>query len=151
MTETRLNPQSLARSQLSAIFALLETAIHCTVEEWERECHDRLRAGDVESLQKYRDNHEGVFSGYLKMLDGTLQVISQHSDREAIELTARQHALRDQVATHYATFFPRWRTVEDLEDILLAQRTPSNGQLKALAAKSPPPQSWYDEVWEDAP
>lgn len=151
MTATHPNPLFQATAQLPELLALFEVGVHATIEEWEKLCNEGLRAGQLESLQEYHDYHEGVLSGYLKMLDGSLQLTSQHSDRDAVELTARQHALRDQVATHYATFFPRWRTVEDLEDILLAQRTPSNGQLKALAAKSPPPQSWYDEVWEDAP
>ncbi len=43
-------------------------------------------------------------------------------------------------------FFERWNTLEDLEDLLAAHFPLSNEQLKKLAEKHKPPQSWYDET-----
>ncbi len=55
-------------------------------------------------------------------------------------------ALRDQVATHYNSLFPRWQTLDDLECILLAPLTPSKEQLDMIVANYPPPQSWFEET-----
>lgn len=144
MTETQ--PQLKADLRLPELLELFEWGFHHTVEEWEKLCGDTIRTGDSESLHKYREYYERILSGHLQTLDGSLQVSRLHSDHDSIELAARMGALRDQVATHYNSLFPRWQTLDDLECILLAPLTPSKEQLDMIVANYPPPQSWFEET-----
>lgn len=45
----------------------------------------------------------------------------------------------------------RWRTLDELERILLKPLTPSNKQLLELAKRFPPPQTWYESDDELVP
>jgi hypothetical protein len=43
------------------------------------------------------------------------------------------------------SLFPLWQVLDELEVILLEKMSIPNEDLKKLAAKYPPPSSWYDE------
>ena len=149
MTATKqVQPSATVSRDLLAFF---EKLVHGKIEEWEKLRRQILQNGDSDALHDCRSKIEAGLKYELGILGDCLTRAERQPDVLSADIHARMTSLRDQLATHYNSLFPKWQTVEDLEDILLAPLTPSNEQLKAYAAKNPPPQSWYDEEWEDAP
>ena len=146
MTATKPAQQFPTTMKLPELLALFEFSVHLTIRKWEDLCKETLRTGDSESHHAIRDEYEALLDGQLKMLDGCLQVSRLHADQESRELTARMSALRDQLATHYDSLFPKWQTLDDLEDILLAPLSLPNEVLLEMAKRFPPPQSWFEET-----
>ena len=121
------------------------------LDAWDRVCKERLDAGDAEPLHDVRDEYLRVLLAHMKIIDGYLSLLDRDDSPRATAHADQVRATHQLLQQHHDKLFPRWQTLDDLEGILLAPLTPNNEALKALAAKSPPPQSWYDEVWEDAP
>lgn len=116
------------------------------VVAWDHVCRQALEAGSADDLQAIRDDYLAVLSGHLKILDGYLMVQSRLPDEPSrAEGAERLVQARNDLQGHYDSLFPRWQTLEDLEAILLERISLPNDRLKALAAKHPPAQSWYDE------
>lgn len=115
-------------------------------DAWERTCRRATESSSAEELHAARDDYQTLLLAHLKILDGWLTLLSRFP-REYPPGFAQDFALiRDQLQKHYDSLFPRWQTLEDLEAILLERISLPNNQLKALASKNPPPQSWYDET-----
>ena len=116
-------------------------------DAWDHVCRQAIHAGSAEELHAARDDYQAVLLGHLKILDGYLMLLTRfESERPGagfVELVSRT---RDELQRHYESLFPRWQTLDDLEAILLERVSLPNDQLKALAAKYPPAQAWYDEA-----
>lgn len=121
------------------------------LDAWDRVCRERLAAGDAEPLHAVRDEYHRVLVAHMKIIDGYLSLLDSDDSPRSTAHADQVRATRELLQKHYDKLFPRWQTLDDLEGILLAPLTPTNAQLMALAAKFPPPQSWFEEVWEDAP
>lgn len=117
------------------------------IAAWDGVCARVLRDGSIEDLHAARNDYQAVLFGHLQLLDGHLTLLERFGDETRREAIAAQ---RTRLQQHFDTLFPRWRTQENLEAILLERLRIPNDTLKTLAAKNPPPQSWYDEAG-DAP
>ena len=115
------------------------------IEAWQRVSNERRNAGDAEPLHAVRDQYHKVLLAHLKILDGYISLLNQDSTPRSMAHADQVQTTRDLLQKHNDSLFPKWQTLDDLEDILLAAITPSNEQLIALAKRFPPPQSWYDE------
>ena len=111
------------------------------VRAWDRVSADTLRSGDAEHLHATRDEYRTGLLAALQLLDGYLILTARSGDP-----ADRLRASRDALQLHHNSLFPRWQTLDDLEGILLERITPSNAELKELAAKYPPPASWWEET-----
>jgi hypothetical protein len=115
-------------------------------EAWQRVSNACRTRGDAEPLHAVRDQYERVLLAHLKILDGYLSLLSQDSAPRATAHADQVQTTRDLLQALYDSLFPKWKTLDDLEDILLAEITPSLEARIELAKRYPPPQSWYDEV-----
>ncbi len=140
--------KSTARDRAVALLGHYETLAQFAIEVWEATCRETLRTGDAEPLHAQRDQCEFFFKGELERIDDCLRIVAPREDREAIQSHARLTALRDQLATKYNEPFPKWQTLDDLEDILLAPMQLSQERCIELAKRFPPPQSWYEEDFD---
>lgn len=128
---------------------LFERGRRQVVPAWDRVCAKTLRTGDAERLHAARDDYQAILLGYLKVLDGYQLLAGRFGDEFPFppqELADRLSETREEIQKHYDSLFPRWQTLDDLENILLERITPSNAELKELAKRYPPPQSWYKET-----
>jgi hypothetical protein len=115
-------------------------------DAWDRVCRQATQGGNAEELHLTRDDYQTFLLAHLKILDGWLTLLSRFPREYPPGFAEDFASIRDQLQKHHDSLFPRWQTLEDLEAILLERVSLSNDQLKALAAKNPPPQSWYDEA-----
>ena len=125
---------------------LYERGARHLIDAWNHVCREAIQNGSAEELHATRDDYHAVLLGHLKILDGYLMLSGRFG--EGHFHPERLTRFRDQLQAHYDALFPRWQTLDDLEGILLERISPSNDQLKALAATHPPPQAWYDEINE---
>ena len=131
---------------------LQERNVQRLIAAWDHICRQAIQNGSAETLHAAREDYQTVIQGYLKILDGYLTLLSRfEGEHPHAEFAERVTRSSDQLQRHYDSLFPRWQTLEDLEAILLERISLPNDQLKALAAKYPPPQSWYNETETDAP
>lgn len=135
-----------ARLRLPELLGYYESGVHLSLELWEDLCEEALRKGDAAPLHAQRDSCESFLRSGLENIDACLRVTEGHADPATGVLRARLTALRDQLATKYSELFPKWQTVEDLEEILLTPRIPPLDVRIGLARRFPPPQSWFDET-----
>lgn len=143
-------PDSLLRSAtrigLRDLLGLYEGGFRLSIRAWDFVCQEALQIGDAEPLHVTRDQYEAHLRTEIERLDFLLREIDPRADARSEEYRARFTALRDQYATQYNALFPRWRTRDDLEGILLERITPNNERLNELAKRYPPPRAWYDET-----
>jgi hypothetical protein len=113
---------------------------------WDHVSRQAIESGNAEELHAVRDDYQTFLHGHLKILDG-LSILATRFNGEYRhpEIAGFVKRARDDIQKHYDSLFPRWQTLEDLEAILLERISLPNDRLKELAAKYPPPQSWYDE------
>ncbi len=140
--------KSNARQRAVALLGHYERVAQFAIEVWEATCRETLRIGDAEALHAQRDQCESFFKGELERIDDCLGVVAPREDREAIRSYARLTALRDQLATKYNELFPKWHTLDDLEEILLSSKIPPREVRIELAKRFPPPQTWYEEDFD---
>jgi hypothetical protein len=119
------------------------------VGSWKYVSERVIKEGNAEPLHSIRDDYQRALLGQQKIIDGYLLLAScfepDHGQRVIRHLTEA----RDRIQQHYDFLFPRWQTLEDLEELLLEGITPSNEILMEIAKRNPPPQRWYDESFED--
>ncbi len=137
--------KSNARDRAVALLGHYEKLAQFAIEAWDATCRETLRTGDAEALHAQRDQCEAFFEGELERIDDCLRIVVPHEEREAIQSHARLTALRDQLATKYNGLFPKWQTLDDLEEILLSFKIPPREVRIELAKRFPPPQAWYEE------
>ena len=115
-------------------------------DAWERVCRQATQSGSAEELHAAHDDYQAFLLAHLKILDGWLTLLGRFPREYPPGLAQDFTSIREELQKHYDSLFPRWHTLEDLEAILLERISLPNDQLKTLAAKNPPPQSWYDEA-----
>jgi hypothetical protein len=124
---------------------VLESAEKCSAA-WPV-CVKAVAAGETGRIHALRDV---LYTGLLHRLEAL-----RHATRlagMAAALEGREVSGADRLSAATADLerlrvrvFERWRTAEDLEDLVAADYPLSGAQLEALAAKYPPPPSWYQE------
>lgn len=115
-------------------------------DAWDRVCQQATRSGSAEALHADRDDYQTYLLAHLKILDGWLTLLNRFPHEYPPGFAQDFAGIREKLLKHYDSLFPRWQTLEDLEAILLERISIPNEQLKELAAKNPPPSSWYNEV-----
>lgn len=118
---------------------------------WDQVCRQAIESGNAEVLHAARDDYQTFLLAHLKILDGLLILATRfEGEYRHIKIDKLTANTRDELQKHYDSLFPRWQTLEDLEGILLERISLSNEQLKASAAKYPPPAAWYNQP-DDTP
>ncbi len=141
-TTEQVQPSATVSRELLAFF---EKLVHGKIEEWEKWREQILQNGDSDALHDCRNKIEAGLAYELGILDYCLAQAERQPEVLPADIQARMLSLRDHLATHYNSLFPRWQTLEDLECILLAPLTPSKAHMDMLVANYPPPQSWFEE------
>ena len=121
----------------------------CIGEIWQTECDRAVAQDDSTPLHAQRDGYRNLLFGSVKLLEAYLHIFDtlprtehfyKHSDRFSL-----YHAI-EKLKAHRDKLFPRWKTIDDLEEILLDH---VGGFLRPLHEdfykSNIPPQSWYDE------
>lgn len=117
-------------------------------ELWERTSRDAAATRKIEELHATREAYRALLKGHLLLLEDYLSVAELHQlhlgppSERVSELRRAEEGLREL----HDELFPRWQTLDDLHAILAQKFTLSAAKLDELAAKSPPPQSWFDET-----
>jgi hypothetical protein len=143
MSETLL--LSATRMQLPALLAYYESSVQLVINSWEALCHRAVTSCLAEELHTLRDECEWSFRQGIEGIDRSLSVLDRKEHPESIPMKVRLHALRDQLSTKYAELFPKWQTLEDLEEILLAALTVPNERLISWAKRNPTSaEDWYN-------
>src|SRR5437773_2031512 len=93
---------------------------------------DELHA-DREVLRRLYDNHIGIAEGYQTLAEAVGSPLAAEFERIA-----------DDVRTQRDELFSKWQTKDDLYRLLIEVIMPSKERRRELAAKYPPPQSWFD-------
>ena len=126
--------------------------IHALTPFWKKVSESALRSG-AEELHNIRDKVELVWRLKASLLDDIERIGERVLRATGQEPRAWSNLERAKgvVKEFELGVLNRWQTLDDLEDLLLAPVQLSDGTLKALAKKFPPPQSWYGEIWEDSP
>jgi hypothetical protein len=112
--------------------------------DWHRLCLTVAEAGPgrIAELHSGRDEYRKVYEGYLETLDGFQGL----AEAVGSPLAARFRQAAEQLRQLKDEVFGGWNTQEDLEHKLVAELSIPQEVLRELAAKYPPPQSWYDET-----
>jgi hypothetical protein len=120
-------------------------------DRWGQICREAAAERKVEELHAARGSVLSVFDrliafhkSYLALLDLQEELTGRNGHprwprQELVRATEELVGLRDEI-------FSRWQTRDDLYQILIEKFTPSAERQKDLAAKYPPPQSWYEET-----
>lgn len=115
---------------------------------WDRACRAAAENRTVADLHAVRDEYEALLSRQLRLCREHLAAAEQHrrvfgpNPTGADDLAAAARELQ----ALYDELFPRWQTLDDLYEIILAKYSLRAEQLEAFAAKNRPPASWYDET-----
>lgn len=114
---------------------------------WERTSRDSASNRTVEELHSARDAYRDLLRGHLKLLEDYISVSELH-DRHLAPSTQIDELRRAAAGLRelHDELFPKWQTLDDLHDILRKKFTLPSAILDELAAKHPPPQSWFDET-----
>lgn len=116
--------------------------------EWDRTSRDAAENRRLDELHAARDEYHALLKGHLRLLENYLSLTELHarafgSDaRWAEELSRAVGGLR----SLHDELFPRWRTLQDLQQILIERFSLPAEALRELAAKSPPPAAWFEET-----
>jgi hypothetical protein len=129
---------------------LLEDVALRLTTAWEKTCHRAITTGNAEELHATRDDYQATLLGYLKILDGWLTVMSRFPGEYSEQSLKAVSLNQEQLQQHYGFLFPRWQTLDDLDAILLERVAIPNERLNSLAAKFPPPSSWYEEAFDES-
>lgn len=103
---------------------------------------------DVAMNRRAAELHEGR-EEYRRIYDDYIGVAERYqalAEAAGSPLAAEFESVAEAIRQQRDDLFGRWRTLDDLYQVLIKDLTPSAERLKAFAARSPPPQSWFDET-----
>jgi len=129
-------------------FARRATAVSREIRDlWERTSREAAAQRTVEELHAARDAYRDLLRGHLKLLEDYIAVSELH-DRHLGPSTQIEELRRAAAGLRelHDELFPRWQSLDDLREILKRQLTLSPEKLNEIAAKHPPPQSWFEET-----
>jgi hypothetical protein len=98
----------------------------------------------IEELHAGRDEYRRLYDDYI----GVAERFRALADTVGSPLAAEFERVAEAVRRQRDELFNRWQTYDDLCEIMIEHIQPSAEQLKKLADKHPPPQSWYDEDFD---
>lgn len=120
-------------------------------DRWRRICREAVEQHRVSELHAARDDVFAVFDRLIAFHKSYLGLLALQQ-----EVMGETYHLRwppeelvrelDELVKLQGEIFPRWQTQDDLYQLLIDQFTLPADKLDAIAAKHPPPQSWYDET-----
>lgn len=117
-------------------------------ELWDRASRDAAENRRLDELHAARDEYRELLAGHVRLLSEYLALAELHhralgaNPAWADEL---RPAVRDLQGLHDG-LFPRWQTLRDLHGILIEKFSLPAETLRERAAKSPPPQAWFEET-----
>ncbi len=120
---------------------------HRLTQMWEQLCELAYIAG-AGILQPYRPAIEQSYQFKRENLALAVKLVSRVKNAVGIDLVGadRLPAAAEAIERFRAAVLDKWASLEDLEELLVESFPLSSADLKIVAAKSPPPQSWYDET-----
>jgi hypothetical protein len=116
--------------------------------DWDRTCRDAAENRRIEDLHAAREDYQSLLKGHLRLLEDYLSLTELHQrafGSNTLWIDELNRAVSE-LRNLYDELFPRWKTSQDLAQLLIEKFSLSNEQLQTLALKQPPPQSWYEET-----
>jgi len=120
-------------------------------ERWKDICQEAAASRRLNELHAAREDFLAVFNQLITFHKSYLGLLDLHgrlTDRDLSPRFARKElsqAIEELVALR-ESIFSNWRTADDLASILVEKFSLPAEKLKELAAKHPPPQSWFEET-----
>lgn len=115
---------------------------------WEGTCREAAAARRIGELHAARDDYHALLKGHLRLLEDYLALTELHQRALGTnpdwveELNAAVGELRGL----YDELFPRWQTLQDLQQLLVEKFSLPADKLRELAGKHSPPPSWSEET-----
>lgn len=116
--------------------------------DWERTSRDAAENLRIHELHATRDDYQTLLEGHLLLLEDYLKLTKLHHrifGSNPLWTDELNQAVEELKKLH-DELFPRWKTSEDLAQILIEKLSPTPEQLRSYALKNPPPISWLEET-----
>ena len=137
--------KSAAQLSLPELLSFYEGSVQLVIKSWEALCDRAISLGVIDELHSQHDECEWSFRQGIEGIDRSLSILNRNESSKSNLMTIRLNALRDQLATKYAELFPKWQTIDDLEELLLARMMVPNEKLIAWAKQNPKSaEDWYN-------
>ena len=116
--------------------------------EWDRTSRDAAESRRLDDLHAARDEYRALLEGHLRLVEDYLALTELHQRAFGPNpaWTEELNRARGTLRGLHDELFPRWRTADDLHQILVEKFSLPPEALRALAAKSPPPPAWSEET-----
>ena len=117
-------------------------------ELWDRTSRDAAENRKLDDLHAARDEYHTLLKGHVQLLVDYRRLAKHHCralGANPVWVNELDSAVRE-LQSLYNELFPRWRTVEDLQQILIERLSLPAEKLRELAAKSPPSAAWFEET-----
>jgi hypothetical protein len=104
-------------------------------------------AGRAAEVHQARERFVAAFRKRAELLRHACELLRFASRVSGQEMPQTEELLAEaaDLEQKRALLESRWHTPEDLEDLVAESYPLPAARLKAIAARNPPPQSWYDE------
>jgi hypothetical protein len=117
-------------------------------QDWEKTSRDAAENRRIDELHATREDYQDLLEGHLNLLEYYLTLSKLHHRLFGSNLLWIEELNRavSELREHYEQLFPRWQSSRDLAQLLVDKFSIPTEKLKELAAKNPPPNSWYEET-----
>jgi hypothetical protein len=120
-------------------------------DRWDAICRETIRNGRIDELHAARDDIQAVFDRYIALFKdyvALLDLIERTTDRNGPLPHLRERISREteELTLLYDEIFPKWQSVDDVAEMILAKHSLTQAELKIIAAANRPAQSWYEET-----
>ena len=115
---------------------------------WDRTSRAAAANRRLDELHAARAEYRELLAGHLNLLEDYAALADMHRRALGANAAAADTLNRAVSALRslHDELFPRWQTVQDLQQILIEQFSLPADKLRELAAKLPPPAAWLDET-----
>lgn len=128
--------------RLAAVLAGLRDLPEQLAERRKQQFGDAAEGRRLPELHAERDDYRRLYDRYVEAAEQHREL----AEAAGSPLAAEFGRVADEVRSQRDELFARWHTLDDLYRIVIELFTPSPERVAYLAAKYPPPQSWYDET-----